>query len=643
MDDKIKTLTSLAILKVDIDEEIRDYLDYLVSFSLHVLKVHKPDPVTDDLLSKLLKQEFGLNVPRRGCQLVLRRLTKRRLLKNDSGVYSIEKKLPAIDFSTKKNDAQIKIEVVFKRLKKFAKEHHNKNWNDSDLTRAILSCLGNFGIDYLRTYIFKTALPEIPASVPEEQYIVSKFIRDLYENCDPVFEFIAVLVKGQMYANALVCPDLESLQKNFKKLTVFVDTALILNLLDLQGAEEQSATQELFFLVRQLRGTIAVFEHTVDEIINVIKAAEKNLDNPKFDAPVIREIRRSGKKRADLILIRENLREDLKKLNIQIKKTPPYEMDFQISEEELEKAISNEIVYRNPHALRFDINSVRSIYVYRKGSTPKRLEDSKAVFVTPNSLLAKAAFKLGQNHSSTKEVTSVVTDYSLANIAWLKAPLGAPELPTKELLANCYAAMEPRTPLWDKYIKEIDSLTAKGKISVEDHAILRISPLATDELMNLTLGEENALAGGTIRQILDRVKTALTAEKDIIIEKEKKKLGAVCVERNYLKEKEKLIGSNLFWIAGKLSLLITVLVGVVAGAILLLALFMSSFYAKSLLFESIMLTFLVVLLFSISIIWGFLNWYFGLSVIEVLSKINRRMHQKIFKILSNFLNSERLL
>ncbi len=42
------TLTSLAILKVNIDEDERDYIDYLVTFILHVLKIHAPNPVTDE-------------------------------------------------------------------------------------------------------------------------------------------------------------------------------------------------------------------------------------------------------------------------------------------------------------------------------------------------------------------------------------------------------------------------------------------------------------------------------------------------------------------------------------------------------------------------------------------------------------------
>jgi hypothetical protein len=100
------------------------------------------------------------------------------------------------------------------------------------------------------------------------------------------------------------------------------------------------------------------------------------------------------------------------------------------------------------------------------------LEDSAAVFVTSNSSLAKAAWEVGKNHNSSKEVSSVITDYSLANVAWLKAPLGAPDLPTKELVAICYAAMEPSAALWGRYLEEIERLEASGDISPDDHAVL---------------------------------------------------------------------------------------------------------------------------------------------------------------------------
>ena len=83
MEDQYTTLISLSILKTDMDESVRDYLDYLRSFVLHVLNEHSADLVTDEVVSSLLLQEFGLNIPRRGCQLVLRRLARKGFLKRE--------------------------------------------------------------------------------------------------------------------------------------------------------------------------------------------------------------------------------------------------------------------------------------------------------------------------------------------------------------------------------------------------------------------------------------------------------------------------------------------------------------------------------------------------------------------------------
>jgi hypothetical protein len=222
MKEQIKTLTSLAILKVDLDEGFRDYLDYLVSFSLYSLNSHKPDPVTDAKLAELLKDDFGLNIPRRGCQLVLRRLSKKGYLKKIDETFVAIKDLPFIDFESKKNLATTDIEKVYSALKVYVQTNFNEAWVDDKITDILLSFIGRFGVEYLRAYVFKSALPVIPETAPKEQFIVSRFIANLYNNNDPLFSCVSVLVKGHMYANALVCPDLESLQKKFNNLTFFI-------------------------------------------------------------------------------------------------------------------------------------------------------------------------------------------------------------------------------------------------------------------------------------------------------------------------------------------------------------------------------------------------------------------------------------
>ena len=119
MEEQIKTLTSLAILKVDLDEGFRDYLDYLVSFALYSLDKHKPYPVTDRQLSDFLNDDFGLNIPIKGCQLVLRRLSKQGYLKKDQATFVIKKELPSVDFESKRNSASRDIELIYDRFKKY--------------------------------------------------------------------------------------------------------------------------------------------------------------------------------------------------------------------------------------------------------------------------------------------------------------------------------------------------------------------------------------------------------------------------------------------------------------------------------------------------------------------------------------------
>ena len=99
-------------------------------------------------------------------------------------------------------------------------------------------------------------------------------------------------------------------------------------------------------------------------------------------------------------------------------------------------------------------------------------------------------------------------------MAWLKAPLGAPAVPMAELLAFSYAALKPPRELFEKYLNEIDRLEQQGKITARDHQLLRSSPLAHAELMNLTLGEEEALTEQSITETLNRVTEEIQREEN---------------------------------------------------------------------------------------------------------------------------------
>lgn len=625
------TLFSLAILKVDLDEGDRDYIAYLEKFVINVLNKHRPDPVTDAPIAELLLSESGLRIPIRGVQLVLRRLAKRGFLKRSNHVYSITDKLPVSDLDEKRRIAERHINRIYAALKGYVKESFDVTWSDENCTHALLSFLKNFSVDCLRAYIFGTSIPDIPRSAPEDQFLVSKFITCIYESDGELFDSVIVLVKGQMYSNAIQCPDLESIEKNFKSLSFFLDTPLVLNVLGLQGEEEYAASSELLALLKNLKGKLFIFSHTLDEIRDVIASAIRNIDNPRAHGKVITEIRKSGMKLGDLTILQGRIEEELEGLGIKIYQTPRYKEDLQIDEMALESAIDSEIHYISPRAMENDVNSIRSIYVLRSGKVPRRLEDAEAVLVTTNAALARAAYELGKSHNSSREVSSVISDYSLANVAWLKAPLGAPDLPAKEAIATCYAAMEPTRPLWEKYILELDRMLKDGKINPDDHAILRVSSVAVDELMNLTMGAEEALTSTSIRAIVDRVHENIAREHDVKLKAEQERHNQTKHEKEIVEGQNEHALQKLYWLSRSVSGALYWLLLCFIAIVLLVAAGLSAPITSTWLTTSQLTGFSLNFVVIVAAIWGVLSTLTSYTIPDLLHRFRIFIEGKLYK------------
>ncbi len=648
------TLTSLAILKVDIDERHRDYIGYLATFVLSVLETRRPEIVTDVVIAGLLAEEFGLRIPVKAVQHVLRRLARDGHLRKEHEAFFPAATLPRVDIGPKRQEAAERIQRVYDALCRFASaiQPTAVNWTNADAATAILGFLGRFAVDCLKTYVFKTTLPQVPNTGPRELYIVSCFVQHVYEKDPTLFEDFIVLIKGQMYANALTCPDLQSLEQKFDRVSFYLDTPVVLNLLGLQGRDAQQAAEELITLVRDLRGSLSVFEHTYEEIKGAIKYAAQRINDPQVTTRILREVRNSGVTLSDLLLCLDQLREKLSVHYINLRKTPPYQATFQIDESAFQDVLEDEILYHGDQALLNDVNSVRSIYVLRRVAEPARLEDAGAIFVTTNSAFARAAYEFGKTHNSSKEVSSVITDYSLANVAWLKAPMKRPSLPEKETLALCYAALEPGKGLFRKYVEVMSQLTASGLISEEDHAILRLSPIAHQELMHLTLGDEEALTNVGLRQILERAKNRLVAEQKEIAADERKKIEeqhatvlhaqqekerslttALDHEKDMYRSSSQEHTDVLLAASGRarsVSKVVTILimlafsavllVGAAAGAGLLSPQKLVSTFGKILIWASVI----------VAVGWGWLSWITGKTVRGLVQVIEHRVTLKLF-------------
>jgi len=275
------TLTSLAMLKVDMDVLHKDYLDYLVPFVVHVLKKKKPSVIDDRTTSEWIRDTFGLVIPATAVHLVLKRLAKKKFLEKSEGVYNVVRKLPEYHIEVRQAEAKRHIDRVLNALMKFAQEEYSLNWTLEETNELMLAFLAQFSVDCLRTYTRGTALPEVKSAKKSNWYIINVFVKHVYLEDLPLFESLIVIVKAHMLANALICPDLDSFSIRFKKVTFYLDTPIVLNLLALHGENERQTSFELIEIVRNLGGKIEIFQHTTDEVHKVVKGTAEYIENPE--------------------------------------------------------------------------------------------------------------------------------------------------------------------------------------------------------------------------------------------------------------------------------------------------------------------------------------------------------------------------
>lgn len=520
---------SLAMLKVNFDQKQRDYLDYLVPFChFLVSRVDAKEPISDSETKKMLEAEFGLRIPVHIVRRLLGRLANQGLLRKDRGVFYIERRSEVERFEKLRDDARSSHDNVTRSIQFFASTRYDLNWSSSNVEEALLAFLGVFSVASLRTWRQGTALPA-PLQPPDHSaYLVHAFAASAHQNDKPLFEQFMTIVQGHMLANALLCPDLERAIQKFKNVTFYLDTPLVLRLMKLDGESRYTAAAETVSMVQDLGATVAIFGHTDEEVCGVLEGCIKNFNRKDARNALVREARLSGRTPSDLLLTMETRRKIYDEHKLQVYPTPEHRAEHQIDEVVLQEAIADEIDYYNPRALIYDVSSIRSVYARRRGVRPRELETAVAVLVTPNKNLVRASNKFGRVEEDESEVGPAISDYTLANVAWLKAPMQRPLLPEQEILASCYAFLEPSNNLWDQYLVEVDRLLSTGRIDLQHHWLLRNSTVAKRALVEFTLGDEDSFETETVQRIMERVETSIKSELKIEHEKE---VLAVSLER----------------------------------------------------------------------------------------------------------------
>lgn len=359
-------------------------------------------------------------------------------------------------------------------------------------------------------------------------YILARFIEEEVRPGSELHEYLDRIAKGSALAVAIFYRgrQIDRLSRSMKNLRVFFDTPLVLSLLGYHKNEDKEAAEDLMQLVIGAGARPSVFEHTCNEIRNVLRGSVNDMRNAQHglalesSMPIVERFVESALsggsqslRRSRYLLDAKRLPTILKELGFEIQKAPNDPLPDERASELADRIRS--LYARDPSSriVDFDVLSILSIHRLRSGSIFDSVDESLAVFVTSNPKLAKSASLHFGNVLLQEHTPHCYTSDSLSNLLWLKQPLKLPGVPWRQVVAYMYAGLYPGEELWAKYTEFLEELRSEEDgISEEDYFILRFTVGARQALMDDTQGNPGLLTVGSISEILIRAREQLASK-----------------------------------------------------------------------------------------------------------------------------------
>ncbi|MDE0699784.1 MAG: hypothetical protein OXH61_03555 [Acidimicrobiaceae bacterium] len=506
-------LSALALLKTSYDQHGVTYLDYVTPFVGDTIRSVGRKQINTAQVRSALIDRYGLEIPEGVLNTLIRRLTKRGYGTRSHGFFhpNLRELAESFDLAEKRAEINLAIETLTKSLVDFASKELGREFLQEEAIGALTRYADSNGLPILRqAYGHEVVMTSL--SMDETEYITSRFVIHAFEDRLAEMEWLVMLAKGSKLASVLYLPDPEDASRKIDGLTAIFDTPTLLSALGYDGIQQERAAREILTLAYQSGLDIAVFDHTLIDLESVLSAVGTRMNlmgnsvRPTWGVET--HFLELGYEASDIQLLAGNLERDLASLRVNVLERPDFLIQLSIDEAALEKKLFDQVRYQRREPMLHDLNALTATFRKRRGLIKTKFEDCKAVFVTPNTSLARTAREFFQDHYGNHWPLAVTED-DFATLLWLKQPLAAPDLPKHRVVADAYAALEPGYVKWDSFLSQAEKLRENNEISEDDYYLLRYSSYAKDALIQETLGEPVGVTAEVARKIIDRVKSSI--------------------------------------------------------------------------------------------------------------------------------------
>ena len=509
-------LTSTAVLSAIWKTRNMDLLDLMLPFFEYSIaqNTNVGDKIDLQIVQKHFESEFGYkNTSVYVIQKILNRNSAK--FKKDKGDYILSVNLDSDvqEFESRRIEGKKQREVVIQSLSEWLSKRVSTKYQDNaPLTERALvhffrerGILASEGNDSLET---------IPLKNNEEDYYIAQFIIRESKTDSLVYKYISDMVTGFFISTAY---SLQALNGNiktakFQKTRVYLDTRIVLRCLGLSSDEENKAAKELIQMIRDKGAQIVCFYHNYMEVSSILKAFYHNLEKggSAKEGFTLEALVKEDATVDDVKSLVSTLKAKMKANGIEVEDSPTkeYSSDGEdnsyafIKEDELGDQLKEFVGYKDEKPLKNDIDSIASVYYIRNGVPTTRIEESKALFLTPNIKLSKTAnsFLFSNKYYTADEVSGIVSDLDLASIMWIKTYSVDSTFPQLKLLENAVAALRPSQSFLNALDTQIDKYKRDGDIDEEYAEAIRMDHYAIEEITRMTCGMESKITKEVVKE-----------------------------------------------------------------------------------------------------------------------------------------------
>jgi len=344
--------------------------------------------------------------------------------------------------------------------------------------------------------------------------LVAAFVNHVADTDKPTLELLVKVAEGALGAELVFDLQAPNVKSDLSKVTVILDTPIILSLLDLSDHQQHTYALELTSRITETKASMAVFSHSIKEAEGVLFAVRKGImAHGQAYGPTAYRLSDSAYRTYFETMIGAVETRLAERGIPTLGSTQRYQYFTGDEEEELAQSLRFHLLEKRIARER-DASSVAETMRLRAGAhVPlEKIESCRYLFVTSNAVLQNQArgYLIRKAKIDRSEFSPIVTDRYLLGLIWLVfGGSSIDQLSTAKLLANCSAALRVRP--------DVISKTKMFLSKIDPEKLAHFEALMTKEraaryMTEITLGDSLLITEENASEIYERVES-IAAEK----------------------------------------------------------------------------------------------------------------------------------